>query len=191
MIDRAIVLLRDRLNAHLRDISGDDGDSTEDRVVLVDGDQLEPVAFMSGAVSALLVNVEVDHSLPQADPFRRSLPDGTVIPVSPEIRLNLSVLFVARFKQYEHGLARLSAIIEYFQNHRFFDHTNSADLDPRLERLVVEMVTLSFGEQNQVWGSLRTAYLPSVLYRVRLLTFAEADTTPGPKITEILTSVTQ
>jgi hypothetical protein len=142
-------------------------------------------------VSALVVNVEADNTLPQADPFRRSLPNGTVIPVSPEIRLNVYVLFVARFKQYELGLARLSTIMQYFQNHRVLDHDNSPDLDARFERLAIELVTLSFGEQNQLWGALRTAYLPSVLYRVRLVTFAEADTSPGPEITKIVTRVTQ
>lgn len=191
MIDGVLVLLRDLLNAHLNAGSLDAGDSAEDEVVLIDGDQLDPVTFKSGAISALIVNLEADNTLPRADPFRRALADGTQIAVSPAIRLNLYVLFAARFKQYERGLAQLSAIMQYFQHHRVLDRTNAPALAPEIDKLVIELVTLPLGEQNELWGTLRTAYHPSVLYRVRLVTFAEPDAAPGPEITEVVTSVTQ
>ncbi len=191
MIDTAVVLLRDLLNEHLNALSVDAGDATEDLVLLIDGDKQDPELFRLNAVSALLVNVEADNSLPPADPFRRARPDGTQIAVAPAIRINLSVLFVARFKQYDRGLARLSEIIKYFQNHRVLDRNNTPTLGGGIEKLMIELVTLPLAEQNDLWGALRTTYHPSVLYRVRMVTFEEPDTEPGPEITEILTSVAQ
>jgi len=50
---------------------------------------------------------------------------------------------------------------------------------------------LPFAEQNEICGALRTTYLPSVLYRVRLITMAEAEPLPGPAILEVIGNVTQ
>lgn len=191
MIDAAIVLLRDLLNEHLRSRTADTDGSTEDEVVLIDGDRLDPVSFKSGAVTALLVNVESDNSTRPADPFRRSLPNGSQIVVPPDVRLNLYVLFVARYKQYEHGLARLSAIMQYFQGHRVIDQQSTPTFPSGLEKLVLELVTLPFAELNEIWSALRTTYHPSVLYRVRMVTFSVPDLPPGPEILEVVTSVSQ
>lgn len=192
MIDGVILLLRDQLNDYLHAQSAAaNGDSIEDIVVLVDGDKTDPISFKSGAVSALMVNIEEETTNRAADPFRRTMPDGRTLPVLPEVRLNLYVLFVARYKQYEHGLGKLSSIIRYFQNHRVLDHANSPGMSAQIERLALELVTLPFAEQNEIWGALRTTYLPSVLYRVRLVTMAEADPLPGPAILEVIGSVTQ
>lgn len=192
MIDDAIILLRNVLNDHMQSLSAaGNGDSVEDTVVLVDGDKMDPIAFKSGAVSALLVNIEEDNTIRAADPFRRTQPDGTIVPVAPEIRLSLYVIFVARYKQYEQGLGRLASIIHYFQNHRVLDHANTPGLSDGIEKLAVELVTLPFSEQNEIWGALRTTYLPSVLYRIRMVTVAEADPIAGPEIVELISSVTQ
>ncbi|HET7713657.1 MAG TPA: Pvc16 family protein, partial [Patescibacteria group bacterium] len=39
------------------------------------------------------------------------------------------------------------------------------------EQLIIELVTLSFSEQNEIWGALRVAYQPSALYRVKMVVF--------------------
>lgn len=192
MIDAVLVLLRDQLNDHLHAQSAaGNGDSVEDIVVLIDGEKLDPITFKSGAVSMLIVNVEEDSTIRAADPYRRVLANGATVSIAPEIRLNLSVLFVAKYKRYEQGFARLSSIIQYFQNHRVLDHTNAPGLSPTIEKLAIELVTLPFSGQNEIWGTLRTAYHPSVLYRVRLVTVAEPDPLQGPEIVEVVGSVTQ
>ncbi len=192
MLDEVILLLRDQLNDHLHAQSAAaNGDSVEDVVVLIEGDKMDPITFKLGAVSALLVNVEEENTLRPADPFSRTLPDGTRVAVAPEIRLSLYVLFVARYKLYEQGLGKLSSIIHYFQHHRVLDHTSAPGLSSRIDKLVLELVTLPFSEQNEIWGALRTTYHPSVLYRVRLVTLAEEDPLAGPDIVEVVSSVTQ
>ena len=111
-------------------------------------------------------------------------PDGTRQKVQPEIRLNLYVLFVARFPQYEDALRSLSLIIQYFQNHRVLNHQNAPELSDNIEQLVMELITLPFSEQNEVWSSLRTTYHPSVIYKVKLVVFKDEDAATMSTITE-------
>lgn len=183
MIKEALVFLKDRLNSHLS--SGRNADEVqEDPVVFLDGEKMDPLAFKLGAVSILLINLEEETTLRAADLYQRPGPDGTRQKVQPDIRLNLYVLLVARFKQYEESLHQLSLIIRYFQNHRLFDQHNAPELGENIEQLVVELITLPFSEQNEVWSALRVAYHPSVLYKVKMVIFKDEDGVGLPEIEE-------
>lgn len=185
MIGRVLALLKQQLNSHLQASTGwTPAESTEDRVVFIDGEKMDPLSFKLEAVSLLLINVEEENTLRSPDPYSKVLPDGSRRAVQPAVRLNLYVLFVARFKQYEKGLNYLSLIIQFFQNHRVFNHGNAPGLDQGIEQLSIELVTLPFGEQNEIWNALRTTYHPSVLYKVRMLTFADEDVVPSKDVTE-------
>src|SRR5689334_21563885 len=107
MIDRAVVFLRDQLNMALAaaSIGG-----TEDAVTFPEGDKLDPPTLKTDQINALLVALEQDHLMRRNDPFVRTLSDGSTVRAEPEIRLNLMVLFVARFHVYEAGLAALSRV---------------------------------------------------------------------------------
>ncbi|MEZ4382384.1 MAG: DUF4255 domain-containing protein [Nannocystaceae bacterium] len=181
MISEALIFLKDHLNGHLSAQSGLSLGEIEDRVVFLDGEKLDPISFKLGAVTCLMINVEEEKVLRAADPYVRVGADGSHRRVQPDIRINLYVLFVARFSQYEQGLSYLSRIIEHFQAHRVFDRGNAPELSDRIERLIMELTTQSFAEQNEIWNALRTTYHPSVLYRVRMVVIREdvAMTTPG------------
>jgi hypothetical protein len=181
MISEALIFLKNHLNGHLSAQSGLSLGEIEDRVVFLDGEKLDPISFKLGAVTCLMINVEEEKVLRAADPYVRVATDGSTRRVQPDIRINLYVLFVARFSQYEQGLSYLSRIIEHFQAHRVFDHSNAPELSDRIERLIMELTTQSFAEQNEIWNALRTTYHPSMLYRVRMVVIREdvAVTTPA------------
>jgi hypothetical protein len=187
MISDVLLFLKDHLNAYLSTKSGWNPEaSQEDTVVFIDGEHMDPISFKLGAISALLINIEEDNTLRGPDPYRRMAPDGTRYKIQPEIRLNLYVLFVARFKQYEDGLRYLSLIIQYFQNHRLFNQHNAPELSADIEQLVMELTTLPFAEQNEVWSALRTTYHPSVLYKVKMVVFKDEETVAMPVIEETI-----
>lgn len=184
MIGEVLIFLKNQLNAYLELKSGrPPGDATEEIVVFLK-DAGDATTFKLGAVSALLINIEEEKLLRSADPFTAVDTNGVSRKVRPEIRLNLYVLFVAHFKQYEQGLSYLSLIIKYFLRNRLFNHHNAPALSDEVEQLVMELVTLPFSEQNEVWNALRTAYLPSVLYKVKMVVFRDEDTVPTAEITE-------
>lgn len=173
MINETLVFLKNSLNAHLSLGGTSNHDPQEDQVVFMIGQNTDSLNFKLGAVSILLMNIEQENVLHAPNLYQRTMPDGTVRKVQPEIRLNLYVLFVAHYQQYEDSLRSISSIIQYFQNHRVITEHDDPTLNESIEQLVIELVTPSFSEQNEVWGSLRTHYHPSVLYRIRTLIFED------------------
>lgn len=189
MLGDVLVFLRKHLNEHLHETLGN-GEPTKDKVVFVDGDKMDPIVFPQGAVTELLINVEEERLLRKADPYLRTAEDGTLQRVNPDLRLVLYILFVARFKQYEAAWEHLSKIIEHLQSTRVFERESHPDLPPSTERLTMELMTLGFAEQNEVWNALRTTHLPSILYRVNLVVMRDqapraADRLSGPPNVDI------
>lgn len=189
MIADVLKFLRERLNKALpRDSDG----AAEDLFVYAGADKDDAVSFKSGAVSVLLVRIEEENALRPPDLYARPAADGSRQRVEPEIRLNLYVLFVARFPDdYSRSLHHLSGVIRYFQNHRVFNHENSPELAESVSQLVLELVTPSFAEQNELWGTLRSAYQPSAMYKVRMVVFQDEDARPLTEVKELLQNVAQ
>jgi hypothetical protein len=184
VIDRALLFLRDQLNGYLSRAGGGAGAGLEEPVTFIEGDKLDPLTLKIGAINALLVNLEQDMIMRRDDPFVRTLPDGSTVRARPDVRLNLWILFVARFHVYEAGLAGLSSVLEYFQANPVFDGRSAPALDPRIDRLVVELHTLPLSEQNDLWGSLKLAYHPSLLFKVRMIAVRDGDALPGVPVAE-------
>lgn len=185
MISDVLGFLRKHLNDQLvSQVDSASGELPEDKVVFVDGEKMDPISFKLGALSVLLINVEEENTLRSADPYWATAANGASLKVNPEIRVNLYVLFVAHFKQYETGLSYLSRVVEHFQRHRVFDPHSAPQLSNRIGKLVLELVTLPFSEQNEIWSALRTTYRPSVLYKVKMVVFRDEDARQAASITE-------
>lgn len=185
MIGKVLAFLRSHLDTYLRaELEGTPDAPSGDKVVFIEGDQLEPLSFKLGAVSELLINVEEERVMRPADLYSRRNDAGEPQGIQPDIRLTLYVLFVARFKRYDAAWEHLSKIIEHFQTLRVFEQEDMPSLAPDVERLVLELVTLSFAEQNEVWNALRITHHPSILYRVRLLAFRDRAPKSKPLVTE-------
>lgn len=183
MISDALVFLKDQLNDYLKSGQSPD-DSQEDKVVFLDGQKMDPLTFKLGAVTVLLINIEEENTLRTSNQYQRLAPNGARQSVQPEIRLNLYVLFVARFSQYEDSLLYLSRIIQHFQKNRVLNHTNAPKLSDNIDQLILELTTLPFSEQNEVWNALRVTYHPSVLYRVKMVVFRDEDVVEAPGVAE-------
>jgi hypothetical protein len=190
MIGEALTFLKTQLNGSMRLSLGHDG-AQPDPVDFVDGEKMEPLTFRAGGVSLLLLNLEEEHTLRPPDLYRRTAPSGSQESVQPEIRLNLFVLFVARYPKYVDALNALSLVISFFQRRRLFTREDAPELGETIERLVVELVTLPFAQQNEVWNALRVSYHPSVLYRVKMVVFRDQEALPGPEVGETIITVAQ
>jgi hypothetical protein len=185
MIADTLTFLRKHLDQRLRvELGGSQDDANGDRVVFIDGDKMDPVSFRLGAVTELLINVEEERLLRAPDLHSRPTDDGKRQKVQPDIRLILYVLFVARFKQYEAAWEHLSRIIEHIQQVRVFEASSTPELPAGIERLVMELVTLDFAAQNEVWNALRTTHHPSILYRVKLVTYRDRRVGGGSEVGE-------
>ena len=118
-------------------------------------------------------------------PDRVQLADGTTQRTQPPIHLNLYLLFAARFKDYEQALRSLSLVLQFFQSHRVLDHNNAPGLSARVEKIVMELVTLPLGEVHNLWGMLRVPYQPSLLYKARLFVYQDEEGSAVPQVSDL------
>jgi hypothetical protein len=171
MLGEVIGLLKDQVNAYLGARSGwGTAQPDHGQVDFLKSDRVESPDFKLNGVTLLLVNLEQEHALRPGDPYLRTLADGTS-------------QRVARFTDYQEGLKYISLILQFFQSNRVFDHENAPNLSPAIDRLLVEPVTLPLSEQNMLWGLLRAAYLPSLLYKLRLVVYQDEDGVSLPNST--------
>lgn len=186
MIGEVLALMRDQLNDWLRQQSGlGAGHAAEDKVQMLDtSGNTDLVDFKVGKVTLLLINIEQEQVLRPADPFRRTLADGTTQQIRREIRLNLYVLFVVRFTVYEEGLDVLGQVLRFFQSQPVIDRSIAPKLNPEIEKLVFELVTLPLAEQNSIWNQLRAAYQPSLMYRIRMVVYRDTAGVALPKVAQ-------
>ena len=96
---------------------------------------------------------------------------GRMLAAGAPLFLNLYVMVAANFsdRNYPEALKFISAAIGFFQAHPVFDRISTPDLDPRIERLVLDIENLKPQEASNIWGMLGAKYVPSVLYRVRMV----------------------
>lgn len=174
MIDSAITHLAGQLNHYLRRTFA----LNEDIVVVSNLlDQNGNVAsHISNKLVLFLINIEKDTG-----PFRQPRgvhPGAENSPAGhPPIFLNLYVMVAGHFggQNYPEALKFISNTISFFQRRPVFDHQNSPDLDQKIDRLVLEIENLNIKDLSSLWGVLSGKYLPSVLYKIRMVTFDSDD----------------
>jgi hypothetical protein len=118
-----------------------------------------------------LVNLEKEtargSSLKNGDSFNSS---------ASTLNINIYVLFSDYFSErnYHESLRFLTFIISYFQQKSVFNKSNSPNLDQRIEKLIFEINDLNPDALSNMWSTLGAKYMPSVLYKVRMLSIDES-----------------
>lgn len=174
MIDEAVNHIVSRLNQHLRRSP----DLVEDAVVV--SNILEQdgsvVSNVENKLVAFLVNIQKDTMPHRQVNGTATGADRSVVTHRP-VYLNLYLMFAAHFSgnNYQDALRSISNTINFFQSVPVFNHQNSPDLDERIEKLVLDIENLSMHELSTLWGVLSGKYMPSVLYRVRMIAFDSGD----------------
>jgi hypothetical protein len=91
---------------------------------------------------------------------------------NPPISINLYIIFIALSsgKHYPNALKLLSSVIEFFQTNVIIDHQSTPQLNPSIDKLTFEIVNLDIQALSQLWGALGCKYMPSIVYKSRMLT---------------------
>ncbi len=171
MIRQALEFMRDRLDGSLRQRFPSD----EPRVAIsnvVDRGGGAP-AGLSDMLAMTLVNVERDPTASGTRPYLERAETSAAV-MAPSMAINLDVLASAHFEDhYEDGLALLSAAIGHFQGQVSFTPQNAPDLPKGMQKLTTEWVDLDLREIHNLWTVLGGRYLPSALYKMRMITMQE------------------
>ncbi len=174
MIDQALDFLRVQLDSYLRMKLDPMTSSPFIQLANIAWNDSETAAGSTGDGSDAfisLVNVEEDRiSKPQENYVRSK---GSIIYKNPKIYLNLYLLFGVNLSDYTESLKRLSYIIQFFQYRNVFTPLSSPTLPVGIEELIFDLETLTFQDLNNLWGIMGSKYLPSVIYKMRLITISE------------------
>ncbi|SFF52032.1 uncharacterized protein DUF4255 [Sunxiuqinia elliptica] len=166
MIEQTLFFLKSQLNNYLKLRTG-----LEDKVELI------PVLDKHGKlqVSKLamtLVNIEEERIMKNQNLYRET-PQGTIAKTDPKVMVNLYVLFSSNFGDdefaYRESLKFIAYVIHFFQSHSLFTPTAYPELGEQIDKLTVELFSLSFEQQNNLWASLGAKLMSSVMYKVKLL----------------------
>lgn len=174
MIGTTLNYIRKRLDAHMISALGLERDgSTAERVVLVEGDKLDPLTIPQGTIAMLVANVQEEREFRDPDRYQRRLANrqGSQAKLHhPDIHLVITILFIAQFKDYANAWNQLAQLVFFFQEHPVFDQETDKDLPAGVERLANELCSQSFQQQNELWSALKSSLRPSILYHFRLMT---------------------
>jgi len=174
MINEALSCLAKELNGYLKNKHMLVYESEEK--VLLSGlvDQAGQVAIKDeNTIVITLVNIE-------EEPVSRTsslVSNRTTGNIPNPVCINLYILFSAYFPRsnYEESLKFLALVIAFLQEKNVFTASDTPSLDPAIEKLSLEMVNLSTEKLNNLWATLGAKYIPSVLYKLRMLSFDSAD----------------
>lgn len=169
MIYEVLSFLKNKLDSYLTD----GRKNAEPLIVLsnpwTNSDNNKGASFLN---SISLINVEEEKIFKTQVPPVTRKENGFLTKREPDLKFNLYLLISAYNKNYEDALKFISRVVTYFQSHNVFisDSGRAEDLPEGVEKILLELYTAGFEQQNQIWASLSTGYLPSVIYKVRMMT---------------------
>lgn len=174
MINEALKFIADEVNKYL---SLKLGATTDPWLVLgnvakaQDSDQGGGNNPLANKAILSLVNIEEDRISKSPDNYYKV--NNTILYKNPRVFLNLYCLFTVNRNDYENAMKWLSLIIQFFQHRNVFTPANSPALDDKFNELIMDLYSLNFEQINHLWGTLGGKYLPSVLYKLRLVGIEE------------------
>jgi Pvc16 N-terminal domain len=180
MISGALNFLKEQLNPFL--VANYPLSNAPQRVAISNivqqetGDQgLSQTDLPDDKILITLINVEEETTFKDQHRHQK-LPNGNIRFREPELALNLYVLFASHFNNYDAALKHLSGTIRYFQAYNVFDvaqYPSMATFHPNLKRIVMDLRSMPIDQQSNFWQSMGGKFLPSVMYKLRMLVFQE------------------
>ncbi len=154
-------------------------------IAFIDAFQESSANSTTDKLIASVVNISQEGALRNL-PFRKAATNENGIPItnerSPEVWLNVYLLFGANRTDYISALNYISRVIGFFQRKHSFTTEelqeavgDSVVVDlPNVNKIIFDIYSMGFEELSQLWGIIGGKYIPSVLYKVRLAVVQEA-----------------
>ena len=189
MLLTALEFIQDELNSYIKTRDpinfGNKDISTLSSIIKQDGSFEFDSANNSDdhKIIISLVNIEENRSA-ECQNYIHKKEDGTIQKVNPAVNLEFYILFAAYSDDYRSSLRNLTYIITFFQNNSVFTPEKypnlniHADTDKpwqKIQKIVFNLVNLSFEQQNNLWAAIGAKYMPSLIYKMRLLRFQELE----------------
>lgn len=169
MLEKALAFISQLLNKELKMSFG----LTDDVVVVgslinLDGSITQNI---ENKVVLSIINLEHEKTVKHERQYLNS-PSGGFHKVNPPVHLNVYVLASANYNSgnYMDALKMLSRVIGVFQANKVFTAQTHPELAPYIDRLTFEIFNVPIQELSHIWGGIGAKYVPSILYKVRMVT---------------------
>ncbi|WP_298293116.1 DUF4255 domain-containing protein [uncultured Litoreibacter sp.] len=172
MIQQTILFIEKRLNQYLMSRFP----SASDWVVTssVTGPGGTPPLATNNKIVLTLVNIERDATATATHP-KSKVEDKSIAKMNPAMRINLDILVSAQFEtNYSDGLVLLSAALGFFQGSSHYTASSAPDLPQGLDKLTTEWVDQNRQELHNLWTVLGGKYMPSMMFKLRMLSVQES-----------------
>jgi hypothetical protein len=140
-----------------------------------------------------LINLEEDR-VTDSQLYYQKVNDKIQI-VNPPVNINMCLLFSVFANNYPTALRLLSYVISFFQSNSVFDNESypqinaNADANKpwqKVDKLLATLYPVSFEQQNNLWAALGAKYMPSVIYKIRTISFTDSEPKmEAPPVTEV------
>jgi hypothetical protein len=145
-------------------------------------------------VNVLLSVVNIEEEVLSRNPENFFKRDPSVVYKNPPMHFNITIIFGAYLPNqnssgtnYEESIAKVRKVIGFFQRQRYFDHSGFPDLPAGIEKLVFDLVSMNMEQLHHLWSMLGGKYIPSVVYKMRMVAIDEApETAEAPLITQVV-----
>jgi len=129
---------------------------------------------MQQKIVLTLVNIEEEKTLKNEPAYVKT--GDKIEKRNPTLFLNLYILFSSADDKYEMALNRIDSVVEVLQGKHVFTSANSdtGSYPGDVEKIILDIYSLNFEQINHLWGTLGGKYVPSVLYKMRLLPIQNA-----------------
>ena len=174
MIDRAMGFVVETLNGFLEDRHISDEPIAElSGLTTMDGD---PPKDINNKIVMTVLNIEREAAAISSSPMpMRQTNEGGYVRTPQDLALNIYVMVSASFDdRYRDGLRVLSGTPGFFQSNPIITPASHPNLPNGIQQLTFKMVNLDLQTLGHVWGVLGGRYMPSALYKIRLVTIDDA-----------------
>ena len=183
MIDIFLEELKERVNSYLNQQLTVSNPSNNNIVVGDISRKETPIVDNSpdtdnSKICLTLVNIEEETTLKNNYPVRKE--GSSFIKEQSAVYINVYLLFSSNYENYSEGVKQLSRVIQFFQ----FNKKMSLFINETIE-VRLNLHNIGFENLNNLWTVLGGRYLPSVMYKARLLLFQETPPISGPAIIDI------
>jgi hypothetical protein len=172
MIDKALSFISNYLNQRMRMSFG----LNDDRVVV--GSLINPDGSLTSNIEnkILLSVINLEHETTvKSSPTLKHGSSNSYLKSPQPVHLNIYLLVSANYDSgnYLEALKMLSTVIGEFQSQPYFTSQENPDLPKNINKLTLEIFNLPLNELSHIWSGIGAKYVPSIVYKMRMITIDE------------------
>ncbi|MDN3643606.1 DUF4255 domain-containing protein [Lutimonas halocynthiae] len=121
-----------------------------------------------------VINMEHETYMNPNEVYKRGT-GSTLGQVTPPIYLNIYLMISANYNSdnYLEAFKNLSAVISVLQSNPYFTKKKHPEMADPLTKLTMEIFNVPLTELSHIWSGIGAKYVPSLVYKMRMITIQE------------------